>query len=124
MKTDNIIRDKSYAFALRVVNLHKYLQSKGVDRALSNQLLRSGTSVGANIEEALGAGSTKDFQFKLRIAYKEARESHFWLRLLHDSGYIAKHEFDSIISDNEEILKIIGSIQSTIRKKRTQTLDS
>ncbi len=117
MKTDNVVKEKSYAFALRIVKLQNYLFTKGVDRSLSRQLLRCGTSIGANIEEAVGGQSIKDFQWKIGIAYREARETHYWLRLLYDSGYIDKREFDSIIADNEEILRIIGSIQKTVKEK-------
>lgn len=83
MKTDNIIRDKSFAFAIRVVNLYKYLCEEKKEFVLSKQLLRSGTSVGANVEEAIGGQSDKDFVSKLSIAYKEAREIIYWLKLLY-----------------------------------------
>jgi len=85
---------------------------------LSKQLLRCGTSVGANIEEAIGGQSEKDFFAKLTIAYKEARETHYWIRLLTDTKYLNKNESKSLLQDIEEILKIIGSIQTTIRKKK------
>jgi len=78
-------------------------------------LLRSGTSIGANIEEAIGGQSRKDFYSKLTISYKEARESHYWIRLLKDTNYLSKEQYDSMIVDVEELLKIIGSIQKTIR---------
>lgn len=113
---DNIIRSKSYAFALRTVGLYKKLVIDKKETVLSRQVLRSGTSIGANVEEAVGAQSRKDFFAKLSIAYKEARETHYWLRILFDSGYLNKTEFDSVLLDCEEILKIIGSIQKTLRK--------
>lgn len=84
---------------------------------LSKQLLRAGTSVGANIEEAIGGQSEKDFFAKLTIAYKEARETHYWIRLLTDSEFINKEESKSLVFDIEELLKIIGSIQKTLRNK-------
>ena len=84
---------------------------------LSKQLLRAGTSVGANIEEAIGGQSEKDFFAKLTIAYKEARETHYWLRLLTDTEFITKEESESLLFDIEELLKIIGSIQKTLRNK-------
>ncbi len=115
MKKDNVIQIKTYAFAIRIVNLYKYLTNEKREFVLSKQLLRSGTSVGANIEEALGGQSRKDFFAKLTIAYKEARESHYWIRLLKDTGYLNEKEFNGLINDIEEILKIIGSIQKTIR---------
>jgi four helix bundle protein len=82
MKSDNIIQHKSFAFAIRIVNLYKYLTSEKKEFVLSKQLLRSGTSIGANIEESIGGQSEKDFLSKLSIAYKEARESIYWLKLL------------------------------------------
>lgn len=115
MKTDNIVQQKSYAFALRIVRLYKYLCEDKKEYTLPKQLLRSGTSIGANIEEAIGGQSRKDFYAKMTIAYKEARESHYWLRLLRDSGIIEEKEAVTILEDNNELLKIIGSIQKTIR---------
>ena len=82
MKKDNIIQKKSFAFAVRVVNLYKYLTTQKKEYVLSKQLLRSGTSVGANVEESIGGQSERDFLSKLSISYKEARESKYWLKLL------------------------------------------
>ncbi len=115
MKKDNIVQVKSYNFAIRIVELYKYLSSEKKEFILSKQLLRSGTSIGANIEEAIRGQSRKDFFAKLTIAYKEARESHYWIRILTDSDYLTKKESISLINDIEELLKIIGSIQKTIR---------
>ena len=84
---------------------------------LSKQLLRSGTSIGANVEEAIGGQSEKDFLSKMTIAYKEARETHYWLRLMHDSGLIDQAAFESIIHDCDELLKLIGSITKTMKTK-------
>jgi conserved hypothetical protein TIGR02436 len=84
---------------------------------LSKQILRSGTSIGANIEEAIGAQSEKDFYAKLSIAYKEARETHYWLRLLRDSELLNNEEESSMLDDCEELLKIIGSIQKSLKNK-------
>jgi len=86
---------------------------------LSKQLLRSGTSIGANIEEAIGGQSEKDFYAKPTIAYKEARETHYWIRLLTDTNYLSKEENKSLINDVDELLKIIGSIQKTLRSKNS-----
>jgi len=116
MKTDNAVQQKSYAFALRIIKLYKYLCDTKKEYVLSKQLLRSGTSIGANVEEAIGGQSKKDFFAKLAIAYKEARESHYWLRLLRDGGIIGAKECASILDDNDELLRIIGSIQTTMRK--------
>ncbi len=90
MKKDNVIKEKSYAFALRIIKLYKYLCKEKNEFVLSKQILRSGTSIGANIEEAVGSQSQKDFIAKLSIAYKESRETHYWIRLLKDSDYIKK----------------------------------
>ncbi len=116
MKSENIIQAKSYAFALRTVKLYKYLVEEKKEFVLSKQLLRSGTSIGANIEEAIGAQSKKDFFAKLTIAYKETRESHYWIRLLTDTGYLSPAESKGLLSDVEELLKIIGSIQKALKK--------
>lgn len=117
MKTNNIIQDKSYAFAIRIVKLYKYLIEEKKEFVLSKQLLRSGTSIGANVEEGIGGQSSKDFFAKLNIAYKEARETHYWLRLLRDTNYLLEAEAQSMIQDCEAILKIIGSIIKTMKVK-------
>jgi len=116
MKTDNAVQEKSFAFALRVVKLYRYLKEEKHETVLSKQLLRSGTSIGANVEEALGGQSTKDFIAKLSISYKEAKESHYWIRLLQQSGYLTEQEASSILADCMELLKIIGSIQLTMKR--------
>ena len=110
MKQENIILNKSYAFGLRVLKLYLHLKKKKVDGGLCSQLLHSGTSIGANVEEAVGGASRKDFINKLQIAYKEARETHYWLRLLGDSELLEKKLVESFISDCEEIIKILTSI--------------
>lgn len=112
---DNIIKDKSYKFSLRIVNLYKYLVDKKKEYILSKQILRSGTSIGANVEEGAAGQSKKDFISKFAIVLKEARETHYWLRILHDSKYISKTQFDSLIFDCEEIIKITITIQKTAR---------
>ena len=113
---NNIIQDKSYAFAIKIVNIYKVLHERK-EYVLSKQLLRSGTSVGANIEEAIGGQSKKDFYAKLTISYKEARETKYWLRLLTDTSYLEKSESETLLNDIEEILRIIGSIQKTIKSQ-------
>ncbi len=115
MKTDNIIQIKSYDFALRIIKLNQYLVSEHSEFNLSRQLLRSGTSIGANIEEAIGGTTRKDFKYKLSISYREARESHYWIRLLRDSEYISVEQAESLLIDCEELLKIIGSIIKTTK---------
>jgi four helix bundle protein len=118
MKSHNIVQEKSYAFAIRIVNLYKYLCHDKKEFILSKQVFRSGTSIGANVEEAIGSVSEKDFIHKLSISYKEARETKYWLRLLHDTGYIQDDAFESIIPDCEELLKLIGSIIKTMKSKQ------
>lgn len=115
MKTDNIVVNKSYAFAIKIVEIHKYLVDQKKEYTLSKQLLRSGTSIGANIEEAQGGQSRKDFFAKLTIAYKEARETKYWLRLLRDTNYLEDKKSEPLIIDCDELLRIIGSIQKSIR---------
>jgi four helix bundle protein len=111
----NVVQEKSYSFAIEIVNLYKFLVEKKKEHILSRQILRSGTSIGANVEEAVGGQSRKDFISKLSIAYKEARETHYWLRILKDSGYIDERMASPYMADCEELLRIIGSIQKTIR---------
>lgn len=118
-KKENIIQIKSYQFAIRIVNLYKYLSQEKREFVLSKQLLRSGTSIGANIEEAIGGQSRKDFFAKLTIAYKEARESHYWIHLLKDTDYLTNSESESLLNDIEELLKIIGSIKKTIQNSNS-----
>ena len=113
---DNLIQKKSFDFAIRIVNLYKYLIEEKKEYTLSKQLLRSGTSIGANIEESLGGQSKKDFIAKLSIAYKEARETNYWLRILRETNYLSKKQFDAIYPDLEEIQKILASILKTSKK--------
>ncbi len=115
MKSDNTVQLKSYAFALRTIKVYKYLSQEKKEFILSKQLLRSGTSIGANIEEAIGGQSKNDFFAKITISYKEARESKYWIRLLKDSDYLSDDQADNLLKDVDELLKIIGAIQKTIR---------
>ena len=96
VKVDNLVQVKSYAFAVRVVRLYQHLSANKREYVLSRQLLRSGTSIGANVEEGIGGQSRADFVSKLAIAYKEARETAYWLRLLRDTDYLSETEFESI----------------------------
>ncbi|NEU08756.1 four helix bundle protein [Flavihumibacter sp. R14] len=114
MKPDNVIQNKSYAFSIRIIRLYQFLVDDRREYVLSKQLLRCGTSIGANIEEAVGAQSKKDFYAKLSIAYKEARETHYWIRLLADTDYINSVMKTSLLYDVEELLKIIGSIRKSL----------
>ena len=109
--------EKSFDFALRIVKLYQHLSGKKKEFVLSKQILRSGTSIGANFEEAHGAQSDLDFQAKISIAYKEARETSYWLRLLKASNYLTEKQFNSIYPDCEELIKITTSIQLSMRNK-------
>ena len=115
MKDKSIIRTKSFRFAVRVIRLNQWLTENKREYVLSKQLLRSGTSVGANVREALNAVSKPDFINKLGIAQKEADESMYWLELLIETDYLNQDQFDSIYSDAGELLKIIRSIIITTK---------
>ena len=117
MKGNNIIQTKSFAFAIRIVNLYKYLYSEKKEFVLSKQILRSGTSIGANVEEAIGGQSGKDFFAKITIAYKETRETIYWLKLLAATDYLNKEQAESLLIDAEELCKILGKIQITLKKR-------
>ena len=117
MKSNNILQIKSFAFAIRIVNVYKYLISEKKEYVLSKQLLKCGTSIGANVEEALGGQSEADFYAKITIAYKETRETGYWLRLMYETDYLKKEEFESLILDCDELARIIGKIQITIKNR-------
>ena len=105
MKEQNLILDKSYSFGLRIVKLYMYLRKQKIERELIIQLLKSGTSVGANVEEAIGGQSRSDFIHKISIAYKVARETSYWLRLLNDSEILENKISLSFLKDIEELKK-------------------
>ena len=107
---ESIVATKSYSFALRVIKLYKHLTQEQREFVLAKQILRSGTSIGANVEEALGGQSKADFRHKLSIALKSARETSYWLRLLKDSDFIKPDAFNSIHGECEELIKILRSI--------------
>ncbi len=107
-----LIEDKTYSFALRIIKAYKYLTDKNI-YVLSKQLLRSGTSIGANCREAVYAQSKMDFVSKLSIALKETNETIYWLELLHDSGFLTDESYNSIHADGVEILKLLISIIRT-----------
>ncbi len=113
---DNIIVQKSYGFALQIIQLYKFLIDKK-EYVLSKQILRSGTSVGANIHEAIAGESKKDFVHKLGIAVKEARETSYWLNLLEDSEYISIEEFNKLNNSCDEIIRILNSIILTTKER-------
>lgn len=108
--SDNIIENKSFDFAIRVVNLYKHLSVEKRELILSKQLLRSGTSIGANVAEGERAQSKANFYAKMSVALKEANEAEYWLRLLYKTEYLTKKQFDSVHSDITEIIAILMSI--------------
>jgi len=112
---ESVILDKSKAFALRVIRLYNYLNDQKHEHHLSKQLLRSGTSIGANAKESVFAQSKPDFTAKLFIAQKECAESEYWLELIYESGYITKSEFDSIYRDCQELMRLIVASTKTIQ---------
>jgi len=125
IKKDNQVVDKSKDFAIRIVKLYKYLCETKHEYILSKQLLRSGTSIGANIKEAIQAQSTPDFLFKLNISLKEASETEYWLEILHETEYLTEKEFNSIYPDCEELLRLLVSIiKSTRKNSDSQTTKS
>ncbi|MBR2099796.1 MAG: four helix bundle protein [Eubacterium sp.] len=113
---DSIVEGKAFDFAKRIVKLYNYLTDEKKEYTMSKQLLRSGTSIGANIAEAQCAQSKNDFVSKIYIALKEANETKYWLRLLHDMEYISDIEFSSIFNDCCEIYKMLSSIIITSKK--------
>ncbi len=111
--TESVVVEKSKAFALKVIKLYQSLCQEKREFVLSKQLLRSGTSIGANVREAKRGQSKPDFYAKMNIALKEAEESAYWLELLHESGYLDKSAYDSIYSDCCELIRILVSILKT-----------
>ena len=111
------IRSKSEDFAIRIVRLYKYLTEVHKEYVLSKQLLRSGTSIGANVAEAIHGISKKDFLAKMYIAFKECAETEYWLTLLHKTEYLSEDEYVSIHSDCTELLKLLSSITKTTRTR-------
>ena len=115
-KEDNIVAAKSYAFAIRCVKLYKYLCEEKHDFVIGKQLMRSGTSIGANVKEAMRGVSKADFTAKMSIALKEASESEFWIELLRDTDYVTEQQAESILSDCQELLKLLISIIKTSKQ--------
>ncbi|GAA4415190.1 four helix bundle protein [Nibrella viscosa] len=113
MERKSVIQEKSFAFSIRIVNLFKWLIENRAPYKLAEQLLKSGTSIGANVEEATGGFSRKDFTAKMSIAYKEARASCYWLRLLQSTNYLDERMANSLLNDCEELVRILSSILLT-----------
>ena len=113
MISSNVLKDKSYAFAVRVVKAYQFIVTEKKEFVLAKQLLRSGTSIGANISEAKGAISEADFSAKISIAYKECLETKHWLCLLKDTGYLTEKEFESLHNDADELAKMLFATLKT-----------
>ena len=116
MKNNNVLVDKSFQFAIRTVKLYKYLCEDKKEFILSKQLLRAGTSIGANINESQDAQSKNDFVSKLSISLKEGRESKYWLELLKETDYLTNKEAERILNDLEEVIKLLVSIIKTTKE--------
>ena len=116
MKTNNIIVEKSKAFALRIIKLYKFLIHEHNEYIMSKQVLKSGTSIGANVKEAIRTQSKPDFYAKLNIALKEVSETEYWLELLNESEYINDDSFQSVYADSQELIKLLVSITKTQKK--------
>ena len=119
VEEDGPLAVKSYGFALRIVKLYQFLKAEKADPVLLSQLVRCGTSVGANVEEAGYAQSLPDFISKLSIARKEAREADYWLRLLHNADYLPNAGLTSLQADNREVLRLLTSSIKTAQSRLT-----
>jgi len=119
LKAENVNLDKSFKFGLRILKLYIHLRKKKVDSGLCSQILDSGTSIGANVEEAVGGSSRKDFINKLQIAYREARETRYWLRLLRDGDLLEKKLADSFLKDCDEIIAILTAILNSSKGRNS-----
>ena len=120
MKKGNVVFDKSKVFAVRIVNLYKYLADEKKEYVLSKQLLRSGTSIGANIAEAICVISNSEFAAKMHIAYKECSETLYWLELLRETDYLSEKEYISIDQDCRELIKLLAAITKTAKSNNNK----
>ena len=116
---ENVILTKSKTFAVDIVRLCQSLQGEKREFVLSKQVLRSGTSIGANAKEAINGASNKDFGNKMTIALKEAGETEYWLEILFETGYISVEQFDNLIAECRELIKILTAILNTLKKSLT-----
>ena len=119
---ESVLRDKAKTFAKSIVLLCRQIKATHKEAVLTNQLLRSGTSIGANLHEAQYAQGTKDFISKFEIALKECHETEYWLELLHESGYINNSEFDSIYEDCQELMNMVVASTKTLQGKNNSYL--
>ena len=124
MATQSVVGDKSLAFAKRVAKCYRHLRDKKRETVMSKQLLRSGTSIGANVREGLYAQSRKDFISKLNIALKEAGETDYWLDVIHSADYFTDDEFNSLKADNDELLRLLISIIKKTKDNSEQITDN
>ncbi len=122
--SDSIVHEKALDFAVRVVNMYKHLYYKDGEKVMSKQVLRSGTSIGANISEALGAESKADFIHKMQIAQKEAHETRYWIELLHRTDYLETTIYHSMLQDTEELLRILTAIINTAKERKSQNYNN
>lgn len=122
MINDNVVEQKSFNFAVRIVNLYRHLLSEFKEYTISKQILRSGTSIGANVAEAIQAQSRPDFVSKLNIALKESTETKYWLKLMKATGYLTDKEYNSLFDDCTEIEKLLTTIIKTTKKNSTKDL--
>ena len=120
MKNNNPIVQKSKAFAIRIIRLYQHLTTEKREFILSKQVIRSGTSIGANVRESIRAQSTADFLAKMQISLKEADETQYWLELLKETDYISEKAADSLIADCEEIIRLIAAIVKTMKENQQQ----
>ena len=116
MARQSIVGDKSLAFAKRIAKLYRFLVDKKKETIMSKQILRSGTSIGANIREGLFAQSRKDFISKMNIALKEAGESDYWIEILYSADYLTEMEYKSLKNDNDELIRMLSSIVKTTKE--------
>lgn len=114
---ENVIADKSKSFAIRIIRMYQFLTTEKREFILSKQLLRSGTSIGANVRESIYGQSRPDFHTKLTIALKEAAETEYWLELLYETDYITLEQFNSIMNDCKELIKILTAITKQTKSK-------
>ena len=115
MATQSLVGDKGLAFAKRIAKCYRHLRDKKHETIMSKQLLRSGTSIGANVREGLYAQSRKDFISKLNIALKESSETDYWLEVIHSADFLTDEEYNSLKTDNDELLKLLISIIKTTK---------
>ena len=115
---DNVTFNKALDFSVRIVNLYKYLREEKGETVISKQVLRSGTSIGANISEALAAESKDDFIHKVHISFKEGNETKYWILLLYRTGFINEKEFNSLANDCQELRRLMAAIIRTAKKNK------